>query len=491
MKKYRNWLLLAVVMAIVIAACGGGDDDGATTTAGETATTAGPTTTAGEGEATTTAAAAAGDTGYENLDAALAGEYEGTTVDVWAQWLPESSEAANFTYTLEPFQEATGITVNFQPTPDYETALQVAVDGGNAPDIAQIAQPGKMIQYGEAGSLVDIGSWINTEKLQADMVPAFYELGLFNDSVHGIYYKADVKSIVWYPVAGFEEQGYAVPTTWDELTALSDQIIADGNGNPWCISIESQEADGWVATDWMEDILLRTAPIETYNAWISHEIPFNDPEVLEAAELMKQIWFTPDYAYGGSTYINATWIGETQDPMFSEEGPQCWMQKQAAWIGGFWGANRDALADDPALPQTEWPIKPETDVDFFYFPPIEDEFGKPVLGAADMFVQFEDRPEVRALLEWLATPEAAAGWIERGGFLSTLNTVPPDSYVYPNTELAVLVQEATTLGFDASDLMPAEVGAGTFWSGMIDWVAANGENTEEVFQGIEDSWPAG
>ncbi len=69
-----------------------------------------------------------------------------------------------------------------------------------------------------------------------------------------IYYKTDVKSIVWYPVAAFEEPGYAVPTTWDELTALSDQIIADGNGNPWCIWIESQEADGWVATDWMEDI---------------------------------------------------------------------------------------------------------------------------------------------------------------------------------------------------------------------------------------------
>jgi alpha-glucoside transport system substrate-binding protein len=108
-----------------------------------------------------------------------------------------------------------------------------------------------------------------------------------------------------------------------------------------------------------------------------------------------------------------------------------------------------------------------------------------------MFVQFNDRPEVRALLEWLATPEAAAGWIERGGFLSVLNTVPPESYVYPNTELSVLVANATTLGFDASDLMPAEVGAGTFWSGMVDWVAANGENTEEVFQSIEDSWPTG
>jgi alpha-glucoside transport system substrate-binding protein len=478
------------VLAMIVAACGGGG--GATTSSGaETPTTSATETPTTAGEVTTTGAAEPMEpTGYAELDQAMAGEFEGTTVEVWAQWLPESSEAANFSYTLEPFTEATGITVNFQPTPDYETALQVAVDGGNAPDLAQIAQPGKMHQYAEAGSLIPLDFMNASDKLASEMVPAFYELGQYNGTLYGVYYKADVKSIVWYPVQAFADAGYEVPTTWEELIALSDQIIADGNGNPWCISIESQEADGWVATDWMEDILLRTASPEIYDQWIAHEIPFNHPEVLEAADYMSQIWFTPDYAYGGNTYINATWIGETQDPMFAEGGPQCWMQKQAAWIGGFWGPNRDALAADPNLPADQWPIKPETDVSFFYFPQIEEEFGTPVLGAADMFVMFNDRPEVRALLEWLATPEAAAGWIERGGFLSTLNTVSPDSYVYPNNQLSTLVQNATTLGFDASDLMPAEVGVGTFWSGMVDWVAANGEGTEEVFQAIEDSWPS-
>jgi alpha-glucoside transport system substrate-binding protein len=473
--RYRTWLMLAVVFALVAAACGGDGGEG-----GDTTTTAGETTTTTGGETA----------GYAELDQALAGEFSGTTVQIWAQWLPESSEAANFSYTLEPFTEATGITVDFQPTPEYETALQVAVDGGNAPDLAQIAQPGKMHQYADSDSLVALSEWFNTEKLAAEMVPAFYELGTYNDTLYGIYYKTDVKSIVWYPVQAFADAGYTVPETWDELIALNDQIVADGS-NPWCISIESQAADGWVATDWMEDILLRTAPPEVYDQWITHEIPFNHPEVLEAADYMSQVWFTPDYAYGGNTYINATWIGETQDPMFEEAGPDCWMQKQAAWIGGFWGANRDALADDPNLPADQWPIKPETDVDFFYFPPIEEEFGKPVLGAADMFVMFNDRPEVRALLEWLATPEAAEGWIERGGFLSPLTTVPVDWYVYPNTQLSVMVTEATTLGFDASDLMPAEVGQGTFWSGMVDWVAANGDDTEAIFQDIEDSWPSG
>jgi alpha-glucoside transport system substrate-binding protein len=151
------------------------------------------------------------------------------------------------------------------------------------------------------------------------------------------------------------------------------------------------------------------------------------------------------------------------------------------------------------LTPDQWPVKPQVDFDFFYFPPINEEEGRPVLGGADMFVMFnqsatgkaDDRGEVRALLEWLATPEAAAGWIEKGGFLSPNINVPLDSYAYPQDKLAQMVQDATALGFDASDSMPAEVGNGTFWSGMVDWVTANGDGTEQIFQDIENSWPAG
>jgi alpha-glucoside transport system substrate-binding protein len=488
--KNRTWLVLVLVFGLILAACGdGGGTD--TTEGGEAPATTEPsdgaTTTAGGGDGTTMAPGEG--TGFAALDAAMAGEYEGTTVEIWAQWLPDSVEAANFDATLQPFRDATGIDVVFEPTPDYETVLQAAVDGGNAPDLAQIAQPGKMHQYAEAGQLVALDSFTNTDKLQADLGEAFYSLGQYEDTLYGLFYKTDVKSIVWYPVQAFADAGYAVPTNWEELIALSDQIVADGNGSPWCISIESQEADGWVATDWMEDILLRSAPPEIYQQWISHEIPFNHPEVLEAADYMSQIWFTDGYAYGGNTYINATWIGETQDPMFLDEGPQCWMQKQAAWIPGFWGANRDFIADNPDAPSNEWPNVPGEDADFFYFPMIEEEFGTPALGSGDMFVMFEDRPEVQAVLEFLATPEGAQAWIEAGGFLSPLNTVPADWYTYPNVGLAEIVNNATALGFDASDLMPAEVGAGSFWSGMVDWVAANGEGTEDIFQAIEDSWP--
>lgn len=472
----RTILALALALAMVLGACADTPAAEDTTTPQETTApseeTTVPETSATSEAPSTTAAAPEGP--YEHLARAMAGEFTGTTVEVLAQWV--DGEAENFEAALQPFVDATGIDVNYEGITDYETVLSTRVDGGNAPDIAQLAQPGLMRTFAAEGHLVDLSEWFNMEQLQNDYIESFIDLGSYEDGLYGIFYKGDLKSIVWYPVQAFEEAGYEVPTTWDELIALSDQIIADGNGSPWCISMEHGDATGWVATDWIEDILLRTAPVEVYDQWITHEIPFDHPEVLEAAEYMSQIWFTEGYVYGGTAAINSTFVGDTQTPMFAEDGPQCWMHKQAAWIPEFWPEGTAAGVDSS----------------FFYFPPIEEEFGSPVLGAGDQMVMFEDRPEVRALMEYLATPEGARGWIEAGGFVSPNQSVPLDWYsAYPNNELAAILAEADVFRFDASDTMPAEVGSGTFWNGMIEWVSANGENTDEIFGQIEASWPAG
>jgi alpha-glucoside transport system substrate-binding protein len=449
-------LVLVVAFAVVVGACA---DGSSTTTRAPsdttTATTAGETTTSGATETTaaptTTEAVATGP--YEFLDRAKAGEFAGTEVEILAQWI--DAEAANFQASLQPFIDATGIDVNFEGITDYETVLRTRVDGGNAPDLAQIAQPGLMQSLASEGNLVDLAT--------------------YEGSVYGVYFKGDLKSIVWYPVEAFASAGYQIPNTWDELIALSDQIVADGNGSPWCVSMEHGDVSGWVATDWIEDVLLRTAPPETYDAWVNHEIAFDDPAVLNAAGLVGEVWFADGYVFGGTDAINGTWVGDTQTPMFDAAGPKCWMHKQAAWIPEFWPEGTQAGVDSS----------------FFYFPPIDADYGSPVLGGGDMFVMFDDRPEVRATLEYLATAEAAKGWIDAGGFVSPNQSVPLDWYsTYPNDALAEILAGASTFRFDASDTMPAAVGQGSFWAGMIDWVAANGGGTEEVFAEIEASWPA-
>jgi alpha-glucoside transport system substrate-binding protein len=484
MKRWRIVILIAV-FALIAAACANSDTSDSSTTAasgGDTATTV--ATDSGGDTATTTAAATATTTtapeamdGYTHLAAAEAGEYAGTSVIIQGQWVGAEQEA--FTNSIAAFAERSGIEITYEGVSNHETVLTVRVEGGDAPDLAEIAQPGLMRSFAESGDLIALDSFMDLDQLTTDYSSAWTDLGKVGDETYGVFYKASTKSIVWYPVAAWEAAGYVPPTTWDELMALSQQIIDDGNGNPWCISIEHGDASGWVATDWVEDILLRSAGTDVYDQWVDHTIAFDDPQVLAAAGIMNDIWFTPEWAWGGNTAINATFIGDIPTFMFTEGGPECWMHKQASWISDFFGTD----------PETEELLyTPGVDAKFFYLPSMTGD--APVLGSGDMFIMFNDRPEVQAVMEYLATADAAMGWAESGGFISPNGSVPSDWYTdYASSEQSKILAAATALRFDASDIMPAEVGAGTFWAGMVDWVAANGEGTEGVFADIEANWP--
>ncbi len=163
--------------------------------------------------------------------------FNGKKVSIQTQWI--GGEGANFADSVAAFEAATGIDIQIDSIgSSHETVLRTRIDGGAPPDLAVLAQPSGVVQYGQQGKLVDIASIMDTTKLAAEH-PA--TIGLVTDgaNIWGIPYKVDVKSVVWYPIKAFKAAGYEVPTTWDELLALSDKIVADGKGNPWCIGMEA------------------------------------------------------------------------------------------------------------------------------------------------------------------------------------------------------------------------------------------------------------
>lgn len=406
---------------------------------------------------------------YKELAQAEAGEFKGKSVSIFGVWVDE--DETRFKDTLAAFSKRTGIEIKYEGSREFETLITVRVEANDAPDIANFPQPGLMASFAREGKLVELNTFMDEAQLKNDYIQSWIDLGSVDGKLYGAFFRASAKSLVWYPVPQFEQAGYKVPQTWDEMIALSDQMVADGN-TPWCISIEHAGATGWVATDWMEDIMLRTAGAETYDKWVKHEIPFNDPSVKQAAEKMAQIWFNEQYVYGGTTGILTIPVADTQTPMFDAAKPQCWLHRQAGWIPAFFPEGKKA----------------GTDSNFFYLPPIDPAQGKPVLGGGDVIGMFNDRPEVRAVMQYLATADAAKGWAQKGGFLSPNKSVPLDWYPSEvDRNQAEIIKNATVFRFDASDLMPAEVGTGTFWKGMVDYVG--GKDIDSVLQEIETTWP--
>ena len=197
--------------------------------------------------------------------------YAGETVTIFT---PAGDEQARvFEQNFVNFEAETGIDVVVEITPDFESIARVRSEAGDPYDILNFPQPGLMADFARDGFLVDLASFIDPADMQAQYAQSWIDMLTVDGGVYGVWHGVDVKSLVWYPKAAFDAAGYQVPETWDELLALSDQIVADG-GTPWCIGIESGGATGWTATDWVEDVMLRTAGADKYDQWVAGTLKF-------------------------------------------------------------------------------------------------------------------------------------------------------------------------------------------------------------------------
>jgi alpha-glucoside transport system substrate-binding protein len=403
------------------------------------------------------------------LERALAGEFSGTTVTVDGPFA--DPDDVLFAQSMEAFEEGTGITVNYIGDKEFEGRLSIAVDAGDPPDIADFPQPGLLANFTRQGFIVDPTTYIPQDWLEQQYNQSWLDMGTIEGQTAGVWHRFNGKSLVWYPKDDWDAAGYEIPETWDDLLALT-QLIADDGDTAWCIGIESGAATGWAATDWTEEMMLRTTSLENYDAWVEGTLPFASPEVKNAIETWSEVWFNPDYVFGGTDAIVSTNFGESPAPMF-EDPPRCWMHKQGNFITGFFPEGVEAGVD----------------YDFFYLPPVDDAYGKPFLVAGDIMAQFNERPEVNALMEYFTTPASASGWLNNGGALAAHLTATPDMYgVDLERGIAELVLEATSFRFDGSDLMPGEVGAGSFWTGMTDYVSGLSD-LDTALEEIDASWP--
>jgi alpha-glucoside transport system substrate-binding protein len=384
-------------------------------------------------------------------------------------------DAVKFNASIADFEEKTGIDIQYEGTKEFETTISVRVDGGDAPDIADFPQPGLLANFAKSGKVVDVSTFLDMEALQANYNQSWLDMatmdGADGEIVAGVWARFNGKSLVWYPKDDFDAAGYTIPTTWDELMELT-QTIADDGDTAWCIGIESGTATGWPATDWMEEVMLRTTSLENYDKWTTGELLFDSPEVKNAVEVMSEIWLNDDYVYGGRASIVSTAFGDAPAPMF-DNPPKCWLHKQGNFITSFFPAGAEAGVD----------------YDFFYLPPIDDAYGKPFLVAGDIYAMFNDRPEVRAVMEYFTHGESVKAWMEAGGALSPHKDASLDWYGNDvERGVAQLASEATSLRFDGSDLMPGEVGSGSFWKGMTNYIAGT-TDLDTAMQEIDAAWP--
>jgi alpha-glucoside transport system substrate-binding protein len=400
---------------------------------------------------------------------------EGTEVEIYTTIV--SPEADLFQESFLDFEECTGITINWNGSQEFEAQLPVRVEGGTAPDLAVFPQPGLLKKMVETGKMVAASDAL-AASVDANYTPDWKNYGTVDGTFYAAPLGANVKSFVWYSPKTFADNGWEIPTTWAELLTLSD-TIAETDVQPWCVGFGSGEATGWVGTDWMEDLMLRFQDAATYDKWVSNEMKFNDPKVAEVLAEAGKILKNPDYVGDVASIATTTF----QDGGAGIVDGSCAMHRQASFIGGILSGDYGATIVTPADTDVEGGITT------FYFPGVSAD-NKPALGGGEFVGAFSDRPEVAAVqlyltsADWNNKKASLGGWFSAHLGLDTANVADP-----VNAVAVEILQNATTFRFDASDVMPAAVGAGSFWKEMTAWVAED-KSDKAVLDAIQASWPA-
>jgi alpha-glucoside transport system substrate-binding protein len=447
-----------VLAGVGLAACGGDSGD------------------EGGGEAQSAGGTSPGEGNPDCEQLVQFGDLSGEEVSIYTSIV--EPEATPYKDSFELFTECTGAEIAYEGSREFEAQLVVRVRSGNPPDVAFIPQPGLLNTL-----VTDTGKVVAAPDTVAANVDEFFgEDWKAYGSVDGTFYappmSANVKSFVWYSPKMFEDNGWEIPETWDDMLALSDEIAGSGM-KPWCAGIGSGDATGWVVTDWLEDAFLRDAGPDAYDQWVNHEIPFNDPQVVESMDRVGGILKNEEYVNGGIGDVKSIATTEFTDgglPILEEE---CAMHRQA----GFYAAN--------------WPEGTEVaengDVFAFYLPATNEDYGQPVLGGGEFVTAFSDAPAVQAFQTYISSDvwsnEKAAA-TPGGGWVSANNALDPAELASPIDQLSaeILQDPEAVFRFDGSDQMPGAVGSGSFWSESTAWIT--GQSTQDTLDKIEESWPS-
>ena len=422
-------------------------------------------------------AASATNTDPACADYAQYGSYPGTTVTLFTSILPPEQQL--FEKSWAQFSKCTGITVKYEGSDQFEAQLPTRIAGGNAPDIAFIPQPG-LLQKLVSQDAIKVPSQATLDNIAKYWNPSISDYGKVNDTLYGAPLSTNMKSLVWYSPALFKAKGYTVPQTWDDMMKLSDQMVKDGV-KPWCGGIESGGATGWPATDWLEQVVLRQWGGDVYNQWVAHTVLFQSPQITKSMDTVAGWMKNPAYVNGGFGDVKTIATTSFQDagkPIIV--GQKCGMLQQASFYANQWVNFKKDVK-----------IAEDGDVYAYYLPTIDTNVKTPIVGGGETVAAFSDKPEVQAFQTYLSSATFATLKVKAGTWVSSNNGVPLDAYSDPISKLSaqLLVDPTATFRFDASDLMPAAVGAGAEWKQMTAWFAED-KPTQDVLAAIDAAWPS-
>jgi multiple sugar transport system substrate-binding protein/raffinose/stachyose/melibiose transport system substrate-binding protein len=403
-KRIGHWIGLMLALMLIAAACGG-DDETATTTAAP----------ADQGQTETTSG------GGGDLGEVSVGHYYGS--DLGQQAIVDMNAT---------FDRGEAV-INPIEHEAFKTQILVALAGGEPPDVFSYWAGARTASVQSRGQLQTIESVFDNAGVRDDFPAALVDAGIHDGEPYLLPFGYHYVAMFYNPEVMTAAGITTMPTTWDEMIAVADKLVAAGV-KPFALGSTAR----WPAQFWFDFLILRSAGPEYRARLMSGEASYEDAEVTEALELWKGLVDAGYFVDDANAY---TWT-DAADQVASGEAA---MTLMGTWITGYWDGNG---------------LVPGDNYDFFNFPVIDSSIENAALGPIDGWVVAADaaNPEgAFALLEHYASPENQLAWAIGQGALPP-NTKADTSQLNPIMQKALdEVGKADSYSFNYDLATPPEV----------------------------------
>jgi alpha-glucoside transport system substrate-binding protein len=383
--------------------------------------------------------------------------------------IASGADAEPFTAAMAPFEEATGVTIEYTGSQDQATVVAAGVEAGNAPDIVDGQGLGLMLQYAQSGDALSLSEAIGDEVLAENFNAGLLQSATVDGEVYGVWNEADTFQVFYNPDA------YDGPTSgsWQELAEWAEAEAADDDGvAPWCMGLEAGAGSGFPAQGFIENLFVKQFGSEALAQWASGELPWTSDEVRWAFEEFGRIATSDTLVSGGPQGVVSTSAFTFMDGMYSEpQGCQLTL----------WG-NYAAGIVQATNPQATIP----EGLDFFDVPASDPAYAGALDVAGHVTFALNNDPASVAFMKYWASAEAQALIAASGRYTVANVNVPLEAY--PSEGMrgsAQLLLDAETVTPGPASAVPTAVNT-AYLQGIMAYVQEPSA-LDSILAGIEAS----
>ena len=351
-----------------------------------------------------------------------------------------------FENELELISKDMNIKITYIPLSDVETEI---IEGNNTDnfDIAIIPNPQGVVNLGERGFLYPITIALEEEKIQKNYSNHLQNIMTSDqdNNMYGVLFRLIPNSLIWYDVEKYKEIGSPKFNDFEEMVIFTKENVS--NGNPlWCMDIESGASTGWIASNWLEDIVLHEYGPNVYDKWSQQKITPKNNEIKSSISSIGEIIFIDHAIYGGKERIISKEFRNNYRNLVDRDNTCVF-----SWSGHF--ANMYFPSDKSY----------GTDYDFFKFPSTKNR--NAMVGLGDSLVILNSSEESIQVFNSLTSNGFGQDWTSQKDSMfisanknSNINEIK-NPLLLKETNLIRSALNEDLFRYDASELMERRIGA--------------------------------